>query len=98
MYNITPYLRYHPGGVKTLMQAAGIDGTALFDKYHEWVNCEAILPACCVGKLATAKGRTIKWDEEGIRAHDERRGVEFGAASSVFPPVHRSTLPLTRCV
>ena len=36
VYNITPYLRYHPGGVATALRAAGIDGTALFDKFREY--------------------------------------------------------------
>lgn len=36
VYNITPYLRFHPGGVPLLMKAAGRDGTALFNKYHAW--------------------------------------------------------------
>lgn len=53
VYNITLYLKYHPGGVDTLLEAAGADGTALFDKYHAWVNAEGILTACCVGTLST---------------------------------------------
>jgi cytochrome b involved in lipid metabolism len=28
VYNITPYLRFHPGGVSTLLEEAGSDGTA----------------------------------------------------------------------
>ena len=30
VYNITPYLRYHPGGIGELMRSAGRDGTELF--------------------------------------------------------------------
>ena len=29
VYNITPYLRYHPGGVSSLLDEAGNDGTAV---------------------------------------------------------------------
>jgi len=70
-------------------------GTALFDKFHAWVNEAGILAACCVGRLAkagaaaalepeperakrTIERRRIKWDEEGIQAHDAQRGVMFG--------------------
>jgi cytochrome b involved in lipid metabolism len=38
VYNMTAYLRFHPGGVPLLMRIAGRDGSALFDKYHPWVN------------------------------------------------------------
>lgn len=29
VYNVTPYLKYHPGGVPQLMKAAGKDGQCL---------------------------------------------------------------------
>lgn len=32
VYNMTPYLKFHPGGVKDLMRVAGRDGTKLFSK------------------------------------------------------------------
>ena len=34
VYNITPYLPYHPGGEKELMRVAGRDGTKLFCEIH----------------------------------------------------------------
>lgn len=30
VYNVTPYLKYHPGGVPQLMKAAGKDGELAF--------------------------------------------------------------------
>jgi len=34
VYNITPYLPFHPGGEKELMRVAGRDGTKLFGALH----------------------------------------------------------------
>lgn len=53
VYNISPYLEYHPGGSKILEDCAGTDATKLFNKYHAWVNAEYILEACQIGKLKT---------------------------------------------
>ncbi|OAX34280.1 cytochrome b5 [Rhizopogon vinicolor AM-OR11-026] len=51
VYNITPYLPYHPGGEKELMRVAGRDGTKLFSLTHAWVNADFMLDACLVGFL-----------------------------------------------
>ncbi|XP_058072893.1 cytochrome b5 domain-containing protein RLF-like isoform X2 [Magnolia sinica] len=51
VYNISPYLKFHPGGVDMLMKAAGKDCTSLFNKYHAWVNAEFLLEKCLVGTL-----------------------------------------------
>jgi cytochrome b involved in lipid metabolism len=49
VYNITPYLPYHPGGEGELRRAAGKDGTKLFMDVHPWVNWEGMLSECVVG-------------------------------------------------
>ena len=51
VYNISQYIHYHPGGVPILMRGAGKDCTALFNKYHRWVNIESMLSKCVIGKL-----------------------------------------------
>ncbi|KAL7939695.1 hypothetical protein V8C35DRAFT_287394 [Trichoderma chlorosporum] len=51
VYNVTPYARFHPGGVPELMRGAGRDATQLFGEIHPWVNYETMLAACLVGLL-----------------------------------------------
>ncbi|RYP49718.1 hypothetical protein DL769_011050 [Monosporascus sp. CRB-8-3] len=51
VYNITPYLRFHPGGEAELLRGAGRDGTRLFGEVHPWVNYEAMLASCLIGIL-----------------------------------------------
>jgi len=53
VYDMTPYLRIHPGGEAQLLRVAGRDGTALFDAVHRWVNPAAVLDACWMGMLAS---------------------------------------------
>ncbi|KAM7420043.1 hypothetical protein PAMA_014652 [Pampus argenteus] len=60
VYNVTPYMDYHPGGEVELMKAAGIDGTDLFDQVHRWVNYESMLKECLVGRMATMTTTAIK--------------------------------------
>ncbi|RMZ80682.1 hypothetical protein DV738_g2722, partial [Chaetothyriales sp. CBS 135597] len=51
VYNITPYLPFHPGGVAELMKGAGRDAGALFMEVHPWVNWDGMLSECLVGIL-----------------------------------------------
>ncbi|XP_015247037.1 PREDICTED: cytochrome b5 reductase 4 [Cyprinodon variegatus] len=60
VYNVTPYMDYHPGGEEELMKAAGIDGTDLFDQVHRWVNYESMLKECLVGRMATKPAAAAK--------------------------------------
>ncbi|KAK9372360.1 uncharacterized protein V1513DRAFT_427617 [Lipomyces chichibuensis] len=55
VYNISPYMRYHPGGVKELMRCAGRDGTKLFNITHVWVNYDRMLSNCFVGYLVSGR-------------------------------------------
>ena len=51
VYNLTPYLKFHPGGVAVLKSILGRDGTALFNRYHAWVNAEFLLAKCMIGTV-----------------------------------------------
>ncbi|KAI9832610.1 MAG: hypothetical protein M1826_001560 [Phylliscum demangeonii] len=61
VYNITPYLPFHPGGVPEIMRAAGRDGTTAFLEAHPWVSWETMLRGCLVGMLV---GREEGGEEE----------------------------------
>ncbi|KAF2102426.1 hypothetical protein NA57DRAFT_33191 [Rhizodiscina lignyota] len=49
VYNLTPYVPYHPGGEGEIRRAAGKDGEKLFMEVHPWVNWENMLGECLVG-------------------------------------------------
>ncbi|KAL8741346.1 MAG: hypothetical protein Q9190_006037 [Brigantiaea leucoxantha] len=53
VYNLTPYMKFHPGGVDELMKGAGRerDAERLFLEVHPWVNWDGILGECLVGIL-----------------------------------------------
>ena len=55
VYNLSPYMYFHPGGVDQLMRGAGRekDGENLFLEVHPWVSWEAMLGECLVGILVS---------------------------------------------
>jgi cytochrome b involved in lipid metabolism len=53
VYNITPYLPFHPGGEGELKRAAGKDGEKLFLEVHPWVNWDNMLGPCLVGIMVS---------------------------------------------
>jgi cytochrome b involved in lipid metabolism len=57
VYNITPYLPFHPGGEGELRRAAGKDGGKLFHEVHPWVNWENMLEGCLVGIMVSEGDR-----------------------------------------
>ena len=57
VFNVTPYIQFHPGGVKYIMMGAGRDATSLFNKYHAWVNIDFLMSKCLVGLVGpSSKG------------------------------------------
>ena len=57
VYNVTPYLDFHPGGKAELLRGAGKVGEAekLFGEVHPWVNWEGILGECLVGIMVAER-------------------------------------------
>jgi cytochrome b involved in lipid metabolism len=64
VYDITAYLPYHPGGQPKLKLGAGKDCTALFTKYHAWVNADPILSKYCIGVLMNDEDVDLKEGDE----------------------------------
>jgi cytochrome-b5 reductase len=72
VYNITSYVPFHPGGKALLLKGAGRDSTALFVKYHPWVNVHYMLERCLVGVLEDGKA--------ALRVSEDASSDEEGAA------------------
>lgn len=55
VYNLTPYMKFHPGGVDQLMRGAGKEkeGERLFNEIHPWVSWENMLGECLVRILVS---------------------------------------------
>ncbi|KAJ5132274.1 Heme/steroid binding protein [Penicillium atrosanguineum] len=53
VYNIQPYVPYHPGGKGELLRGAGKDSAQLFQEIHPWVNWDGILSECLIGILVS---------------------------------------------
>ncbi|PKX98311.1 cytochrome b5-like heme/steroid binding domain-containing protein [Aspergillus novofumigatus IBT 16806] len=68
VYNITPYLPFHPGGKGELLRGAGKDSGKLFMEIHPWVNWDAILGECLVGVLVSEN--EAKANESSLDAMD----------------------------
>ena len=52
VYNVTPYMPFHPGGKGEMMRGAGKDCTKLFMETHPWVNMD-MLRECLVGIMVS---------------------------------------------
>ena len=90
VYNITPYLAYHPGGSAIIESCLGKDATSLFDKYHSWVNIENLVGALLIGYLIVEKPRMAKINDDDDLEDDSRDTILPVAASSTKTSI-RST-------
>lgn len=80
VYNATPYLEFHPGGIPEIMRGVGRDGTDLFDETHKWVNAESMLEKCFIGPLKrdsvvkmkprTGSGKSLNVSSVSLKSHN----------------------------
>ena len=77
VYNIGPYLAYHPGGSEILEKCLGKDATRLFDRYHAWVNIENLIGPLLLGYLLAEKKQENE-EEEG----NDKGGIVLPTAAN----------------
>ena len=77
VYNIGPYLPYHPGGIEIFHNAKNIlgnpDGTRadkLFDKYHKYISIEGLIGSLAIGTAAAAAAAAAAADDDAAAATD----------------------------
>eukprot|EP00914_Ancora_sagittata_P006267 GHVO01012723.1.p1 GENE.GHVO01012723.1~~GHVO01012723.1.p1 ORF type:complete len:118 (+),score=18.79 GHVO01012723.1:35-388(+) len=54
VYDVTKYLKHHPGGKSIILSMAGKDCSQQFYGIHPWVNAEALIGPLCIGTALPA--------------------------------------------
>lgn len=83
VYDVTKYIPFHPGGNDELLRAAGCDGTALFSEMHAWVNYEALLKSCCVGKFTGDRNKLTKPKDYSSNGNNSTNKNAAGTSTDV---------------
>lgn len=74
VYNISPYLKYHPGGSSIFKQVLGKDATPLFNKYHKWLNESGFVRPLLLGTVAPSTLPTLAMEENEEEEEEEDDG------------------------
>eukprot|EP01064_Diplonema_japonicum_P018043 TRINITY_DN2669_c3_g1_i1.p1 TRINITY_DN2669_c3_g1~~TRINITY_DN2669_c3_g1_i1.p1 ORF type:complete len:465 (+),score=73.59 TRINITY_DN2669_c3_g1_i1:64-1458(+) len=98
VYDITLFAKYHPGGVNVLLPCAGKDATIMFNKYHAYINVEAMMGPFCFGRYDP----TIKFDLPpsyfGLKTEKStfaKSSGGFGGSTASTPKPWKKGEPLT---
>ena len=95
VYNVSPYLQYHPGGSQILEECLGGDATALFERYHAWVNIDTLVGPLLLGSVGPAEMGEIAEIEEGSSDDDseevENVALAEATASGAAPRARSAT-------
>lgn len=74
VYNISPYLAYHPGGASIFKQVLGKDATTLFNKYHRWLNESGFIRPLLLGTIAPNTLPTLAMEEDEEEEEEDDDG------------------------
>ena len=66
-----------------MMMGAGRDATALFNKFHAWVNIDFMMSKCMVGLLESPTDRAAKAEAESVAVSEAEQGPLKSAAVAV---------------
>eukprot|EP00549_Striatella_unipunctata_P021794 CAMPEP_0118704808 /NCGR_PEP_ID=MMETSP0800-20121206/19472_1 /TAXON_ID=210618 ORGANISM="Striatella unipunctata, Strain CCMP2910" /NCGR_SAMPLE_ID=MMETSP0800 /ASSEMBLY_ACC=CAM_ASM_000638 /LENGTH=166 /DNA_ID=CAMNT_0006606801 /DNA_START=75 /DNA_END=575 /DNA_ORIENTATION=+ len=66
VYNVSPYLEYHPGGSAIMVGVLGKDATPLFDRYHRWVNADGLIGVLQLGYVDHKPNNGIQRGNDGF--------------------------------
>ena len=90
VYNIGPYLAYHPGGIDIFKSVLGKDGTTLFDKYHRWVNIDGLIGPLLLGTVAVGNPKpnpfSVVPPKESHLTNAPRVSTNVASGSSLLAP------------
>ncbi|KAG7253083.1 hypothetical protein CRUP_003896, partial [Coryphaenoides rupestris] len=94
VYNVTPYMDFHPGGEEELMRAAGTDGTELFDQLKDLQSTKDTLAVCRI-REETLQNQLTKLLED-LREAREAHTPELRQLQSLQASIHSMELRHTQ--
>ncbi|KAH9386925.1 cytochrome b5 [Nematocida major] len=57
VYDVTDYLKDHPGGSNIILENAGKDCTEIFNTIHPWINYKKLLKKYLIGYVQKTEQR-----------------------------------------
>ena len=74
VYDITNYIKMHPGGVKKINLGVGKDSTVMFHKFHKGIRLELTpLPGLKFGEIPSLKEQVISKDQKEAPNTDSKK-------------------------
>lgn len=77
VYDVTPFLKRHPGGIDTLLYGAGRDSTLVVETYHSLGSIDTVLAKFLIGFLSNDELPTFPLPNEFHRTLKDRVEERF---------------------